>query len=54
MAVYCYTVALTAATKAETFEFRLRDVQKKLRAVLHSAESLIFISANSQPYDNMI
>jgi hypothetical protein len=37
MAVFCYTVALTAPTKAETLVFRLRAAQK-LRAVLHSAE----------------
>jgi hypothetical protein len=29
LAVFCYTVALKADTKAETLVFRLRPVQKK-------------------------
>jgi hypothetical protein len=43
MAVFCYTVALTAVIKAETLVIRLRAVPNNsthasLRAVMHSAE----------------
>jgi hypothetical protein len=52
MAVFCYTVSLTAVIKAETLVIRLRAVPKKLRDIHHCAESLKFAncSANSQPY----
>jgi hypothetical protein len=33
MALFCYTVALTALTKEETLVFQLRAVPKKLRAL---------------------
>jgi hypothetical protein len=50
---FCYTVALTTATKAETLVTGVSTPRcGKKRAVLHSAESLIFatISANLQSY----
>jgi hypothetical protein len=38
MVLFCYTVALTAVTKAETLVFWLRSVQIKNSAMMHGVE----------------
>jgi hypothetical protein len=53
MVLFCYTVALTAVTKAETLVFRLRGVPKKLRTVQANnflVDSALCITARSHLY----
>jgi hypothetical protein len=51
MVMFCYTVSLTAVTKAETLVFRLLTVQKKkLRAMIHCGEFIQIVLSATPRY----